>query len=1123
MSRKMKTDLFRFVTLRGPQLLTEDERVKNFVFHPDVTLSAIYNQLVPAPTGNAGDGLVEVEVGPGGPGQPTFTPIATKAEIRQLSAGLYVFAQWLGKNRGGKFSISELQNEAREASVLAEDELLFVWENVFYQTIHKKDAAIREALIQMLVANHFVTLLNQTPFSEALYSDFTITANAKVVIPKVIAARRPKSPSALSRYTDRNKLQRDADTAQKLTLMEHCKIAVDEFVLLNRQHNAATASAYQTALNNHEAAVKAALELATKVTDPITGKVTYPDAELPTFVFTPVNPLTDDYIDQHCNAITLNVYDKFRLSRCRNLPEAIAQLEKEIQQLGSSLQHTAMPVQKVVVYRGNVIETNITERPAGDPTDDLYGYKACSAVEHLANQPQRWNFALELNAGYANPVVSAVSFTAAYNNTVSPVTTAFTPVSSNGFVVKLGLFTDGLAIAPDAAEVRLHGTISLDNGTTLSFDATVAANSCTPGIATLASAGSGAQNGLIGIHQVGIADYRKVEQELCCYAPGEVSHIENVLKGEYKERATRRLRRSENTVETSVERETENLTDSTSTERNEMHNEVSSVISKDQSVTANASVSGGGKYINFSANAGYASNTSQSDSASQAVTYAKDVTTRAMDRVVQKITEKRITKMTDEFEESNKHGLDNRGEGAQHVSGVYHWLDKIYTNQVVNYGKRLMYEVMVPEPARFLTKAATAAGGSIQVLDKPVDPRATITDAGKLNAANYQQYAAMYNAQVKPAPVTVMSTGKSFAAAIASKGSDGTGALTKGEAVNVKIPEGYFTRHAKVQVSGMADGDYNWGKGISVGVGNAVLNKLNTAAPYEYNTLSTPLVLDRFVDEIPVSVFFCSFFTGQVTISIELEVLPEFITQWQNETFAAIVAAYEAKLEAYNKALADAVSKTQAAATPANSTKYNPLQSRMIEMAELKKNCLQLMLEPFGNRLAVKTIRPNGYINIDGAFASHADKVRFFEAAFEWELMSYIFYPYFWADEAEWKNMFGQEDGDPLFKAFLQSGMGKVILSVRPGFEEAVMYYLETGEIWDGKNLAMDDELYLSILAEQLPTEGKPEGAPWETRLPTSLTCLQPNSVALTAMGLPGSEGADSGFSSSNAGLTGKP
>lgn len=69
---------------------------------------------------------------------------------------------------------------------------------------------------------------------------------------------------------------------------------------------------------------------------------------------------------------------------------------------------------------------------------------------------------------------------------------------------------------------------------------------------------------------MGIADYKKVEQTVQGYIEGDVAHIENIMAREYKEKATRKLRRSENTTSISSESEKEQLSDTTSTDRFEM-------------------------------------------------------------------------------------------------------------------------------------------------------------------------------------------------------------------------------------------------------------------------------------------------------------------------------------------------------------------------------------------------------------------------------------------------------------------------------------------------------------------------------------------------------------------------
>ena len=121
----------------------------------------------------------------------------------------------------------------------------------------------------------------------------------------------------------------------------------------------------------------------------------------------------------------------------------------------------------------------------------------------------------------------------------------------------------------------------------------------------------------------------------------------------------------------------EKLTDTTSTERNEMQSEISKVFqeSKDFAAQAgfNASWGAGAKYmLNTAAN--YATHSSKEESNRQAVTEAKDVTARALERIVTKVKEERIDKILEEYEENNKHGFDNT-KGSNHVVGyIVGWI-----------------------------------------------------------------------------------------------------------------------------------------------------------------------------------------------------------------------------------------------------------------------------------------------------------------------------------------------------------------------------------------------------------------------------------------------------------------
>ena len=123
-----------------------------------------------------------------------------------------------------------------------------------------------------------------------------------------------------------------------------------------------------------------------------------------------------------------------------------------------------------------------------------------------------------------------------------------------------------------------------------------------------------------------------------------------------------------------------------------------------------------------------------------------------MERIVSKVREEKITKVTESFEEINSHVFDNR-EGDHHVSGVYRRINKVYKNQVQNYGKRLMYEFMIPEPAQLhkLGLQDISKGTSGMIVKMPVDPRTIgFDDPAKITELNYLGIASQYDALVNP-------------------------------------------------------------------------------------------------------------------------------------------------------------------------------------------------------------------------------------------------------------------------------------------------------------------------------------------------------------------------------------
>jgi hypothetical protein len=117
------------------------------------------------------------------------------------------------------------------------------------------------------------------------------------------------------------------------------------------------------------------------------------------------------------------------------------------------------------------------------------------------------------------------------------------------------------------------------------------------------------------------------------------------------------------------------------------------------------------------------------------------------------------------------------------------------------------------------------------------------------------------------------------------------------------------------------------------------------------------------------------------------------------------------------------------------------------------------------------------------------------QATFEWAQLTYLFYPYFWGQKNNWLSIHQLEDIDPLFTKFLQAGSARVLVPVLPAYNDAVLHYLATGQIWNGGEApTLDDPLFVSI-ADEVRAAGDSDavdvGNPWEVRVPTELVYLQ--------------------------------
>ncbi|MCW3160523.1 hypothetical protein [Chryseobacterium oryctis] len=605
-----------------------------------------------------------------------------------------------------------------------------------------------------------------------------------------------------------------------------------------------------------------------------------------------------------------------------------------------------------------------------------------------------------------------------------------------------------------------------------------------------------------GVKRLGIADYLKVEQSVHAYVPGEVSNIENVMASELRHKSSVARDYSEITDTTSESIETEKISDTTKAERNEMQTEVLKELEKQQSITANTNFSYNTGVYKFDIGAGYANNTAQHDSNRQAVAKSQEITERAMERVLTKINKERVQKIIKEYTETNVHEFDNRGKAGdtnapQHITGVYRWVDKKMKNQIYNYGKRTMFEFMIPEPAKLHRLSAFV---NKETFVEPVDPRKaprpnTMTDPKSATKELLEYWANIYGVSLE----TLLPNSKQLVHSATSVPQ--TGDDFGVDYSHFVIPDNYAAKNARISCSSTRHKGGGWdGKRYSSVFCSNLKGDMIGRSEYRDISFDDPVSGLNITGNVEFKVKGHNVRQYNVKATINCELSDEYINKWKTESFNAIIKAYEA-------AYADFLAKQKEAEEKAKEEEAKNKENlsvfhRDIESVILKHNCIAYLLQDYLNTLGQNFTSGDQMKNFQVILGERLEEytalAKFMEQAFEWEIMDYTFYPYYWAHRDEWQKMYLTQDSDPLFRSFLQAGMARVIVTVKPGFEDAVQFFMCTGRIWNGGEVpVIGDPMYMSIVDEMKQPTGEPQGKYWITRIPTTLTILQAKSVGL--------------------------
>jgi hypothetical protein len=694
--------------------------------------------------------------------------------------------------------------------------------------------------------------------------------------------------------------------------------------------------------------------------------------------------------------------------------------------------------------------------------EELFGVSDCLAMqaclaapEFLADVERLWQsyFALVLVLGYERAWMECVTemlmaqHALVYLFTPAPLTTPLQPGRPLATPELVRHLLDASVVAPAA----------------------VSPPPATTGAGLRGPVGAGGW-----IEPYAIGDLHLVRQRLLGYRLGEVAHVENVMRGERKEVSRRRLQRQ--LEHSSSDSLSDEALDNQSTDlRHHLYAEMrATVAEKNVSNIYDKLKSSYGPPTSADLSGQWTERTEAGTrpGSDDATRFAQALLNATVGRVRRTVSHARSSSTLQQSEEAVSSLIDNAG-GATPLTAVFHWVNQVYETDVVNYGKRLLVEFMLTRPAADFVREQSRMEG--RTFARPVAPAAKgITSFRSIEPLNYADLAALYEvAEIEPPPQAVRMV---------------SATLRSGDEKLVPIPSG--SRAVAAQVRHLAGAQTQPPPVVLVGT--------------EQFDGTAERPSRRFGQDgaMPVSVSPCAEAqpalaptptptpvppplqapTPAALVNVDIECHPDatLMDQWRIQTYAAIMRAYQLQLARFFELGA-------VRAAPHGPVR-SPRANRDIERAALRRGCLRLLMD--------RRSPADGQADAPSEFDVNEPRyLQFFDTLLEWGEMSYRWYG------GDGGPIAADDPGageDAEFTQFLSADLARVMLPVAPEHVMALLYFLSSGQIWEGGNRAAPLNSADIAVAADLKQAGlqrtrSPQrvGACWEVVVPTTMQLLR--------------------------------
>lgn len=580
-----------------------------------------------------------------------------------------------------------------------------------------------------------------------------------------------------------------------------------------------------------------------------------------------------------------------------------------------------------------------------------------------------------------------------------------------------------------------------------------------------------------------IGNLQLVKYKLLRYEIGELAHITSVMPGEKRKVVNRKLDRI--TDKEQITSYNESTSDNTTTEKS---HDFSKELWKAIAETTQTSnypdpglVSTYGPPTNITIMGSYTkAQTTQTPEKKQITLYAKKVLNLTTQRISEKINKVRSHTQLKELEDTATSILDN-SNSKDPAYGMYSWLNKVYKAKVVNYGNRMLFTFLIPNPAaNYISQVKVIEGNN---LTEPLSP-------AQLNIKTYQditpdnylalcQYYQLKTFPLAPNAQLVISD-----------------IMQLGESKLVSIPKGYEASQATIS--------YAFGEGNDTAVVNGFIGKSNFSFDQskgntgtqrfdmnqEQNTVAVGIVSSNVITMSPPS----SAVDFQLSVEIISLLNAENLLSWQISIYQLISTAYREQYEIYNQ---------KSNVSNGRDERVNPLKDYLIVKQELEKGVRQQLQNHIMNTVGL----PSNYERetaSPGINYNYPENAQYINSSLEWNEMTYTF-----LDEYDSQNeLFAVSSLSPdYFSGFLKATYARVTIPVTPQYNYGFLYFLSTGFVWTSadnfapcfddsqteNNTSTDQATIVQELKNVFKQPNLPEKTidSWEVVIPTSMQMLQ--------------------------------